>query len=99
MPAGIRLRPRAQADLDDIWAHTVDTWSLAQAEAYLFGIGAIFDLLAEFPEIARLRAEFAPPVRIYPYREHLVIYLVDDDGLDVLRVVHRRQDWTIFFSD
>ena len=29
------LKPRAQADLDEIWDYTVDRWGIDQAETYL----------------------------------------------------------------
>jgi plasmid stabilization system protein ParE len=35
--AEYRLRPRAIADLDEIWDYTVSTWNEAQAERYLMG--------------------------------------------------------------
>ena len=36
----VKLRPRAEADLDGIWDYTVDTWSEAQAVDYLSGMDA-----------------------------------------------------------
>lgn len=68
--SGWTIRPAAQTDLSDIWRHGTVTWGPDQADA-LF---ALFDLLAEFPEMARARAEFTPPVRIQPNGSHLVIY-------------------------
>lgn len=95
----IRLRPRAVADLDAIWAHTAERWGTAQATAYLTGLDAAFTLLAEFPEIARLREAFTPPLRIHPCREHLVIYRAETDHLDILRVVHGRANWSEFLAE
>ncbi len=31
-PDAYRLTPRALADLDDIWRHSAETWSVAQAD-------------------------------------------------------------------
>ena len=99
MSRHVTLRPAAQADVSDIWAYTVEAWSEAQAETYLTGLGQAFDQLAAFPEIARLRVEFAPPVRIFAYQQHLIIYTVEDTLIDVIRVVHSRADWTAFLSE
>ncbi|MEB3419070.1 type II toxin-antitoxin system RelE/ParE family toxin [Salipiger marinus] len=90
---GIRLRPRAQADLEDIWRFGAETWSPEQADRYLDGLLAAFGLLREMPLIARERDEFSPPVRIHPTGPHLVIYRIADRHLDVLRVLGGRQDW------
>ncbi|WP_306114939.1 MULTISPECIES: type II toxin-antitoxin system RelE/ParE family toxin [unclassified Roseovarius] len=95
----VKLRPRAEADLDGIWDYTVDTWSEAQAVDYLSGMDAALKLLAEFPEMARLRQEFTPPVRIHPYRKHLIIYIADDGFIDVVRVVHAQANWSVFLTE
>lgn len=95
----VRLRPRAEADLDDIWDYTVDTWSEVQAVDYLSGMDAALKLLAEFPEMARLRQEFTPPVRIHPYRKHLIIYIADESFIDVVRIVHARTNWSALLTD
>jgi len=50
-------------------------------------------LIATNPRIARERAQFKPPVRLYPYRAHLIIYLVDSAGVLMVRVLHNRQEW------
>ena len=95
----LTLRPLAVHDLDDIWTYTAETWSVTQAETYLAGLGATFDLLCEFPELARERVEISPPVRIHPYRQHVVIYVAKAETLDVMRVVHGRANWAQFLSE
>jgi toxin ParE1/3/4 len=96
---GVALRPATEADLDSIWRHTAQAWSEAQAEAYLMGLDSVLRLLAEFPEIARLREEFRPPIRIHPYRAHLILYEADDVILDVVRIVNGRTDWRVLLSE
>ncbi|AWB49856.1 type II toxin-antitoxin system RelE/ParE family toxin [Gemmobacter aquarius] len=98
MTRPVQLRPLAEADLAEIWDHTLAEWGSRQAEAYLAGLGKIFDLLAEHPEIARLRTEFVPPLRLHPYRAHLIIFQ-SGETLEVIRVVHGRTDWLAFLTD
>lgn len=93
MPREIRLRPRARDDLSDIWDHTVREWSVAQAEVYLAGLDPVLRLIPDQPDIARIRDEFTPPVRIHPYRQHIVIFVADDAVLDVIRILHTRSNW------
>ena len=95
----VKLRPRAEADLDDIWGYTVDTWSEVQAVDYLSGMEAALKLLAEFPEMARLRQEFTPPVWIHPYRKHLIIYIADESFIDVVRVAHAQANWLALLTE
>ena len=99
MPRQVRLRPRARADLSDIWDHTVAQWSVAQAEAYLGGLDAVLTLIAAQPEIARLRPEFSPPVRLHPYRRHVIVYRAEDTAIEVVRILHARSNWAVLLGE
>lgn len=84
---------QADQDIIDIYVHGVQEFGPAQAERYHQGLTDTFELLAANPRLARERPEFDPPVRIHPYEAHLIVYMVRDDGLLVVRVLHGRQDW------
>ncbi|UWQ26948.1 type II toxin-antitoxin system RelE/ParE family toxin (plasmid) [Leisingera aquaemixtae] len=94
-----RIRPAARADLAAIWRYGRDTWGAAQADAYADSLFALFDLLADFPEMARERAEFTPPVRIHPTGAHLVIYRLEQSRPEILRILHARRDLMAFLSE
>ena len=89
----LRLTLQAEADLEGIWLYGATEWSPNQADRYIDGIMAVFDLLCAMPGIARERMEFNPPVRIHPSGSHLIICCTLDDHFDVLRVLGGRQDW------
>ncbi len=56
---------------------------------------ALVDLIAASPRTARERHEISPPVRIHPFKAHLVVYRVNDDGrVFVIRIRHAHEDWT-----
>ena len=95
----IVFRPRAVADLDAMWAYTVETWSETQATTYLTGLDVALQLLADFPDMARVRQEFSPPVRIHPYQKHLIVFLADDTKIDVVRITHSRANWSEFLAE
>ena len=97
--SGWVLRPAAEADLSDIWLHGAPQWGVEQAERSADGFFALFDLLVEFPEIARERAEFSPPVRIHSIGAHLVTYLKVEQGIEVIRILHGHQNLTAYLSD
>jgi toxin ParE1/3/4 len=42
-----------------------------RARRFADGFFALFDLLVQFPDIARERTEFSPAVRIHPSGAHL----------------------------
>ena len=98
-PLRLALAPAARRDLDEIWDHTVRGWGAAQAERYLRGLQRVLQTLQEFPELARERPEFRPPVRLHPYRRHLVVYRVEGDDLVVLRILHQRRNWQVLLAD
>ncbi|MEO0918750.1 MAG: type II toxin-antitoxin system RelE/ParE family toxin [Pseudomonadota bacterium] len=99
MTLGVVLRPRARSDLSDIWDYTATAWSPDQANTYLRALNRTFEVLADFPEIARLRTEFEPPVRIHRFRSHVIIYQSGPQVLDVIRVVHAKANWAGFLSE
>jgi len=45
------------------------------------------------PGAARERTELGPPVRVHPYRAHLVIDEIEAGDVFVLRVRHGHEDW------
>lgn len=78
----------AEEDLINIWSYTCETWGERQAEQYLDSFSNTFKQLLHTPEMARLRTEFRPPVRIHPHRHHLIIYMADHSEVNVIRVLH-----------
>lgn len=92
MTRRLAFRPRAEADLADIWDYTVARWSVARAESYLTGLNDTLTLLCAHPEIAR-QHDFTPPVRLFPYRSHLLVFAADEASVEVIRVLHLRSNW------
>lgn len=102
MPGNSRwtIRPAAETDLADIWTHGAATWGESQAERYADGLFALFDLLAEYPEMAREREEFTPPVRIHPSGSHLVIYRLEEGHrIEIIRILHAHQNLIAYLND
>ena len=44
------------------------------------------------PEMAVERRDFQPPVRIHHYEKHLIIYVIEDGGILIVRILHQNQD-------
>ena len=94
-----RLSPAALNDLDAICDYTLRIRSVGQAETYIRAIASDMSLLVRHPEIARERLEIRPPVRVYRSGPHLILYRIEDSWLDVLRIVHARQNWTAYLNE
>ncbi|MBB4237083.1 toxin ParE1/3/4 [Rhizobium esperanzae] len=66
----------------------------AQARRYHDELYAIFDLIAANPRMARERPEISPPMRIHPFKAHLVVYTIEENGdVLVVRLRHGHEDW------
>ena len=68
-------------------------FGVEQADRYVDELGALIEFLAEFPRTGRERTGVRPPVRLYPYLGHNVIYRLEGDELVVVRVLHHSANW------
>lgn len=91
--AGLRLSGAARADLKAIYRQGEEQFGLKRADAYSAGLITAFDLIAGYPLVNRLRDETPSPVRVQPYRSHVIIYAVDKTGVLILRIRHAHEDW------
>lgn len=97
--SGWVLRPAAEADLSEIWLNGAERWGVEQADRYADGLFAVFDLLAEFPNMAREREEFSPPVRIHSSGLYLVIYRLEGQAVEIIRVLQAHQNLTAYLQE
>jgi toxin ParE1/3/4 len=52
------------------------------------------DLIAKNPQMAREREEISPPVRIHPFKAHLIVYQIEQNGsVFILRIRNAFEDW------
>jgi len=86
-----RLSPLAEVDLEEIWLYTLKNWSMEQPDAYHNSLVATFEGLAAGTKHGR-PAEVLPGFQKYLCGSHVVYFLDNPDHLDVIRVLHQRQD-------
>ena len=85
-----RLSPLAEADLEAIWRYIARHWSLEQADSYHRNLVAAFEGLAAGTK--RGRPSVLPDFQKYLCGAHVVFFQDFADHLDVIRVLHQRQD-------
>lgn len=83
---------RAANDLRTIRRYTRKHWGAAQASDYEEAIHVALETLREYPEIGKARDDLRPNLRSHPVLSHVIVYRVDGDTLNVLRIVHQRMD-------
>ncbi|MFC3165602.1 type II toxin-antitoxin system RelE/ParE family toxin [Ciceribacter thiooxidans] len=90
----VGLSVEAEEDIIAIAEQGVRMFGAGQAKRYHDELFALLGLLAANPRIARERDEINPPVRIHPFKAHLVVYRIEDDEtISVIRVRHEHEDW------
>ncbi len=55
-------------------------------------IEAVFDMLANTPFAGRARSDLAPDLRSFPAGNYIIFYFPIPEGIEVVRVMHARQD-------
>jgi toxin ParE1/3/4 len=91
MPNSARKSPQTEIDLTSIYNFIADD-RLKAADAWLERIEATFDMLAETPLAGRARDDLAPSLRSFPVGRYIIFYTPVSDGVEVVRVMHSRQD-------
>lgn len=89
-----RLAPGAQRDLSSIWDYTAERWDAHQAETDVLEIRSAIERIAEQPDRGRAIDEIRVGYRRYAIGSHLVFFIANDDGVDVIRILHQRMDPT-----
>ncbi|WP_288431689.1 type II toxin-antitoxin system RelE/ParE family toxin [uncultured Agrobacterium sp.] len=87
----LALSPAAEADLDHSWEHSATNWGLDQADRYTDEIrDACLDLAAG--------VRHGRPVDVrsgylkYNTGAHMIYFRDQGDRLDIVRILHQRQD-------
>ena len=89
-----RLTDLAQADLDDIFDHTVETWGEQQAVRYTDGLAVALDECCTSPVLRRtLTIPNYEPFRFVRYQSHYVFFREGGEmELEVYAILHERMD-------
>lgn len=90
--SGFRVSNEARTDIVEIGRHTQREWGVEQRRLYLFGLEQKFIQLSESPKLSAERPEFEPPVRIHHHKKHLIVYVVENSGILIIRVLHESMD-------
>ena len=90
--AKFRVSKAAQNDMRQIGRYTQEQWGIEQRRLYLEGLNKRFTQLSSNPNISPERTDFEPPIRINPYQKHLILYVLGDQGILIVRVLHENMD-------
>jgi toxin ParE1/3/4 len=86
------IAPAAKDDLRELYAYGLRRWGQAQSDSYLTNIKDKFWSLIEQPLIGVERPELLPDAKSLPVQSHTLFYRVTADKVEIIRVLHGRQD-------
>lgn len=86
------VSPRAQDDIVEIAAYTLEMWGEGQMSRYVDGLHARFVELARFPNIGRRRDEIGQGYRSIVQGSHIVFYRTTVRDLVIVRILHVRMN-------
>ncbi|MEJ1360953.1 MAG: type II toxin-antitoxin system RelE/ParE family toxin [Candidatus Sedimenticola sp. (ex Thyasira tokunagai)] len=92
MSTGYSLRLHARADLEVIWAYTLEHWGSDQADRYLEALFSCFDDLVVNPQLGKPRDDVKVGYRSFPQGRHVVFYMITLSGIDIIGIVHQSAD-------
>ena len=101
MPAVV-VRPRALADLAEIWAYIAQQSaddSPDQADAFVDLVDSKFHSLSRRPGVGRRRPELSSDIRSLAIGRYVVFYLPLPRGIEVVRVLHGSRDIESIFEN
>jgi len=90
--ARIILSRAAQRDLVEIGDYGEAQFGFAAADAYQDDIERCFDRLADYPLSGEAKEAWGPGLRHLPCNQHRIIYKVDGNTVQIVRVLHHARD-------
>lgn len=95
----IRLSARADAQLKDIWDHSADQWSEAQADKYLKTIHSAFAAASRTPSLFRPRPKLGEGIAALNAGSHVAYASIRSDEALILVVLHKSMDASRHLAD
>jgi len=86
------IAPVARDDLKNIYQYGRRQWGKARSDSYMATLKEQFWSLTEQPLMGIERPELLPDIRSLPIQSHTVFYRVAAKQIEIIRVLHGRQD-------
>ena len=91
--SAFRLTRLAEADIDSIGEHALETWGAEQARSYLADLDLAFTDLSTHPHMGRKRDDLRGAPWVHRCGSHLIFFRRTLSGpVDILRILHDRMD-------
>ncbi len=95
MANSLIISPAARGDLGDIFRFSVETWGRQKAENYLNVLSPHIHALLAAPHLGSSREDILPGLRSIRVVRHIVFYRIEQERVEVIRVLSERQDSSV----
>jgi toxin ParE1/3/4 len=93
-----QLTPEASRDMERIADDLANFSGLPSSDRFLSGLTKALARLTRFPNLGHQRNDLSPGIRNLIYEKYLILYRIDDESLEILRVVRGNQNLENLFS-
>ena len=83
----------ARRDLKYIYKQSGRQFGPTQADGYREGLLQALRFIADHPLGSPEHVGYRRPIRYHLYQSHLIFYTVEEDVLQIVRVLHQQRDW------
>jgi toxin ParE1/3/4 len=89
-----KISIEAQIDLENIWLHTFETWSIEQADRYFNLILDEIEYISENPNSGKDCNDLRKGYYRSKVKSHFIFYKVNskENGIEIIRILHQKMD-------
>jgi toxin ParE1/3/4 len=93
------LTEEAVEDIEGILEFSIADFGLQQTEEYYRSLGKCLEMLDDNPEMGNPAIDLLPGYRRFSHISHVIFYKARNQGILVVRVLHKSQDINKQFGD
>ena len=86
------ITKKAVSDLEEIWLYTVEKWSVDQADRYYNLIFDEINFICKDINAGKSMEHVRKGYRASKVKSHLIFYRVQNNNVEVIRILHERMD-------
>ena len=86
------LSRKADDDLTEIYLYSYKTFGEDRADAYFLSLADCLQTLADNPRMGRSVDFVRPGLLCHLFGRHVIYFIIEDDGIFVVRVLHDSMD-------
>ncbi len=91
------LTEAADLDIVEIYEYSFTVFGFSQAEEYLEGLHHLFIQLTQYPNEGLQREDLGGNIYSIPFGSHLVFYIILENTITIVRVLHQSQNALDYF--